>query len=113
MNEAVAEENKRWNNRGPVTVSTELVGLRPAGQTPEKFPIVQTALDVNQALGFTAHLGEGSTDSNVPMNQGIPAITIGGGGAGSGAHSLNESFDAHDSWKGTQRALLLALALAR
>ncbi len=47
------------------------------------------------------------------MNQGIPAITIGGGGSGSGAHSLNESFDAHDSWKGTQRALLLALAMAR
>ncbi len=113
MNEAAAEENQRWNNRGPVTVSAELVGLRPAGQTPESSPIVKTALAVNQTLGLSSHLGEGSTDSNVPMNQGIPAITIGGGGTGSGAHSLNESFDAHDSWKGTQRALLLAIALAR
>jgi acetylornithine deacetylase/succinyl-diaminopimelate desuccinylase-like protein len=113
INDAVAEENKRWSNRGAVSVSTDLVGLRPAGQTPESSPIVKTALEVNQALGLTAHLGEGSTDANVPMNEGIQAITIGGGGSGSGAHSLNENFDAHDSWKGTQRALLLALALAR
>jgi hypothetical protein len=47
------------------------------------------------------------------MNLGIPAITISGGGAGTGAHSLNEAFDAKDSWRGTQRALLLAIALAR
>ena len=112
MNEAVAEENKRWNNRGPVSVSMELVGLRPAGQTSENSAIVKTALEVNQILGLDAHLSEGSTDANVPMNQNIPAITIGGGGSGSGAHSLNETFDSHDSWKGTQRALLLALALA-
>ena len=58
-------------------------------------------------------LREGSTDSNVPMNLGIPAITISGGGTGTGAHSLNETFDTHDAWKGTQRAILLVVALAR
>ena len=47
------------------------------------------------------------------MNLKIPAITISGGGLGSGAHSLNETFDATDSWRGTQRALLLVIALAR
>jgi hypothetical protein len=47
------------------------------------------------------------------MNVGIPAITIGGGGQGTGAHALNEAFDTKDSWLGTQRALLLAVALAR
>jgi len=113
MDEAVVEENKRWNGRGAVSVSSELVGLRPAGQTPENSPIVRAALEVNRTFGLSENLGEGSTDSNVPMNQGIPAITIGGGGLGTGAHSLNERFDSHDSWKGTQRALLLALALAR
>ena len=113
VNEAVVDENKRWNGRGAVSASTELVGVRPAGQTPETAAIVKTALEINEVLGLTGRLGEGSTDSNVPMNMGIPAITIGGGGQGSGAHSLNETFDAHDSWKGTQRALLLALALAR
>ena len=113
VNEAVEEENKRWNNKGPVSVSPEMVGLRPAGQTPESAPIVQTALAVSKALNLESKLGEGSTDSNVPMNMHIPAITIGGGGQGSGAHSLNETYDSTDSWKGTQRALLLIVSLAR
>jgi len=113
LQQAVDEENKRWNNRGPVSVSAELVGLRPGGQTDESNAIVQTALAVNRAMGFPASLQEGSTDANVPMNLGIPAITIGGGGSGSGAHSLGETFNTRDSWQGTERALLLAVALAR
>ena len=110
---AAEEENRRWNNRGKLTVSPELVGLRPAGQTPANSPIVQTALAVSHALGIEETLHEGSTDSNVPMNLHIPAITISGGGKGTGAHSLNETFDTADSWRGTQRAILLAVALAR
>ena len=58
-------------------------------------------------------LREGSTDANVPMNMHIPAITIGGGGSGSGVHTLSETFDTTNSWQGTQRAVLLAIALAR
>ncbi len=110
---AAEEENRRWHNRGKLTVSPELVGLRPAGQTPANSPIVQTALGVSHALGIEETLHEGSTDSNVPMNLHIPAITISGGGRGTGAHSLNETFDTVDSWRGTQRAILLAIALAR
>ncbi len=113
LKQAVEEENQRWNNRGPVSVSAELVGLRPAGQTPETSAIVQTALAVSRAMNINETLREGSTDSNVPMNMGIPAITIGGGGSGSGAHALGETFDTRDSWRGTQRAILLAISLAR
>lgn len=113
VQEAVDEENKRWNGRGPVTASLELVGLRPAGNTPVDSAIVITALAVTKLFGGTARTGEGSTDANVPMNLGIPAITIGGGGRERGAHSLNETFDIKDSYLGTQRALLLAIALAR
>ena len=113
MNEAADEENKRWEGKGAVSVAPELVGLRPAGNTPDNSVIVQTALAANKALHLETHLGEGSTDSNVPMNLGIPAITIGGGGKGSGAHSLNETYDSTDSYLGTQRALLLALALSK
>ena len=58
-------------------------------------------------------LDEGSTDSNIPMNMGIAALTIDGGGRGSGAHALDEAFDSTNSWQGTQRALLIALALAQ
>jgi acetylornithine deacetylase/succinyl-diaminopimelate desuccinylase-like protein len=113
VKEAVAEENARWNNRGPVSASADLVGVRPTGQTPKDSPIVKTALAVSRALQIEAPLGASSTDSNVAMNLGIPAITIGGGGAGTGAHSLNETFNAKDSLRGTQRAILLAVALAR
>ena len=113
VKEAVEEENRRWNNRGPVTGSAELVGLRPAGSTPEGSAIIQTTVAVTKIFGFDGKLREGSTDSNVPMNLDIPAVTIGGGGIGTGAHSLNEAFDTKDSYLGTQRALLLAVALAR
>jgi tripeptide aminopeptidase len=108
---AVSEENERWNN-GRLTATTQLVGDRPAGRTAESAAIVQTAVAVNTALGLPASFGEGSTDANLPMSLGIPAITIGGGGKGSGAHSPAEAFDVTDSWKGTERVLLLVVALA-
>jgi acetylornithine deacetylase/succinyl-diaminopimelate desuccinylase-like protein len=113
VREAVDEENKRWNGRGPVSASSELVGYRPAGVTSADSAIVITALAASKIFGASGRLGEGSTDSNVPMNVGIPAVTIGGGGIGKDAHALTESFDTKDSWLGTQRALLLAVALAR
>jgi len=70
------------------------------------------ALAVSRALNIEEVLREGSTDSNVPMNLGIPAITI-SGGASRGAPALSEAFDPQDSWRATRRALLLAIAQAR
>jgi acetylornithine deacetylase/succinyl-diaminopimelate desuccinylase-like protein len=113
VRQAVEEENRRWNGVGPVTVAANLVGVRPAGQTAPDNPIVETALAVSRVLGIEESLRESSTDANIPMNLGIPAITISGGGEGTGAHSLNETFDTRDAWRGAQRALLLAVALAR
>jgi acetylornithine deacetylase/succinyl-diaminopimelate desuccinylase-like protein len=113
VEEAVAEENARWRKSATVTVSKELVGDRPAGSTPENSAIVQTALAAARALGVNAPLGEGSTDANLPMSLGIPAITIGGGGSGQDAHAPAESFDSRDAWKGTQHALLLTIALSQ
>ena len=111
--QAVEEENKRWNNRGPVSVSAELVGVRPGRTDPQGRPHRADRAGRFPRHGFPEVLHEGSTDANVPMNLGIPAITIGGGGAGTGAHSLGETFNTRNSWQGTQRALLLAVALAR
>jgi acetylornithine deacetylase/succinyl-diaminopimelate desuccinylase-like protein len=110
---AVTEENARWGKPGVITVTKELVGNRPAGSTPENSPIVRNGLAVATVLGFNANLGEGSTDSNMPMSLKIPAITIGGGGRGRDAHALTESFDTTDAWMGTQHALLLTVALAQ
>jgi len=110
---AVAEENARWGKAGTITVVKELVGDRPAGSTPESASIVKNGIAVATVLGFNANLGEGSTDSNLPMSLKIPAITIGGGGRGREAHALTESYDTTDSWMGTQYALLLTITLAQ
>lgn len=112
LDRALAAENDRWS-RGRLEVERELVGDRPAGRTPAESPMVQAIVSVTRALGLPVVLDEGSTDSNIGMSRGVPSVTIDGGGKGSGAHSLGESFDATDSWQGTQRALLVAIALAR
>jgi len=113
LDEALAEENDRWGGRGRLTLDRKLVGDRPGGQVPVDAPIIAAAVSVTQALGLKATLDEGSTDSNIPISLGIPAVTIDGGGSGKGAHSLDEQFDTTNSWQGTARALLLALALTR
>jgi tripeptide aminopeptidase len=110
---AVVEENQRWGKPGTITVVKELVGDRPAGSTPENAPIVRAGLAAATVLGFSSNLGEGSTDSNIPMSMNVPAITIGGGGRGREAHALTESFDTTDAWQGAQHALLLTIALAQ
>ena len=113
VDEAVVEENRRWSRPGMITAIKELVGDRPAGETPSSSPIVQTALAVGRTLGVAPALTEGSTDANLPISMKIPAITIGGGGSASNSHALSESFDSTDSWKGTQNAVLLAIALTQ
>lgn len=110
--EAVAEENARWNN-GEITVDFVLIGDRPAGLTPVSSPIVQVAALAFDAMSIELEeLSISSTDSNVPMALGIPAITIAGGGNGGGAHSPEEWFAPENSHLGPQTALLIVLALA-
>ena len=109
---AVAEENARWNN-GEITVDFVLIGDRPTGLTPADSPIVQLAALAFEANGIPLReLGVSSTDSNIPMSLGIPAITIGGGGEGGGAHSPGEWFAPENSHLGPQTVLLTILALA-
>ncbi|MGE0702848.1 MAG: M20/M25/M40 family metallo-hydrolase [Vicinamibacterales bacterium] len=113
IDRAVLEENVRWKRPGVVTVERQLVGDRPAGSLPVSAPIVQVARAVAQALSFQAPLGEGSTDANIAISLGIPAIAIGGGGRGMDVHAVGESFDTTNAWQGTVNALVLAVALAQ
>jgi acetylornithine deacetylase/succinyl-diaminopimelate desuccinylase-like protein len=112
VQDAVTEENARWNSQA-LTVAIETVGSRPAGRLSSTAPIVQAAISVSRALNLPVSFAEGSTDSNLPLSLGIPAVTIDTGGRGSGAHTNRETFDATDAWKGTQRAVLLAVVLAQ
>lgn len=110
--EAVAEENARWNN-GEITVDFVLIGDRPVGRTDPSSPLVQLTAMTFRELGVDFKgLSISSTDSNVPMSLGIPAITITGGGDGGGAHSPDEWFVPTDSHLGPQTVWLLVLSLA-
>jgi acetylornithine deacetylase/succinyl-diaminopimelate desuccinylase-like protein len=113
LDAALKEENDRWGNRGRLTVSKTTVGNRPAGRVSADAPIVQAAVSVTRALGLPVSLDEASTDSNLAMSLGVPAITVDGGGKATGTHTTDETFDSTNSWQGTQRAFLLAIALAR
>ncbi|SFP42872.1 Acetylornithine deacetylase/Succinyl-diaminopimelate desuccinylase [Variovorax sp. OK605] len=110
IDEAVTEENKRWGVTS-LSASTKLIGDRPGGRTPADSVIVEAATRANAAFGHRTLLRGGSTDANVPISLGIPAIIVGGGGKASGAHSLAESIDVTDGWKGAQNSLVTVLGL--
>jgi acetylornithine deacetylase/succinyl-diaminopimelate desuccinylase-like protein len=110
IDEAVVDENKRWGTSA-LSATTKLIGDRPAGRTPVDSVIVEAAIRSNAAFGLKSMLTGGSTDANVPMSLGIPAIVIGGGGKTSGFHTLAESIDVTDAWKGAQSSLVTVLGL--
>jgi tripeptide aminopeptidase len=113
VDEGVEEENLMRSRNGKVWAEKELIGDRPSGEVPDDAPLVQTAIEVTRRLiGVEdVRLGRGSTDSNIPISLGIPAITIGGGGEGSDAHALTESFDPTNWARGINRALVIVLAM--
>ncbi|MGJ7494860.1 M20/M25/M40 family metallo-hydrolase [Variovorax sp. RT4R15] len=110
VDEAVAEENKRWGVT-TLAVSNKLIGDRPGGRTPADSVLVEAAIRANTAFGHKTLLSGASTDANVPMALGIPAIIIGGGGKTGGFHSLSEWIDVTDGWKGAQNSLVTVLGL--
>ena len=110
---ALAEEHARWRASGVLTMTKEVVGDRAAGATPTDSFVVQAAFAATRAVGAAPVATVSSSDANYPTSLRIPSVQIGGGGRGEDAHAPSESFDTTDSWRGTQRALLLAIALAQ
>jgi di/tripeptidase len=110
---AVAQENARWRS-DKITVEIKLIGDRPAGATPQSSTIIETARRAVTAVapGAPLEFAASSTDSNIAMSLGIPAVTIGGGGEGGGQHSLNEWYRPTNAHLGPQSALLTLLMLA-
>lgn len=110
VDEAAAEENRRWNVSS-LSVSNRLIGERPGGRTPADSVIVEAAVRANAAFGQKTLLSGASTDANVPMSLGIPAIIIGSGGVTGGFHALSEWIDVTDAWQGAQNGLVIVLGL--
>ena len=112
VDSAVTDENQRWNGRGAVTAKVDRTGFRPTGETPPDSMLLRRVVAVTEAVGGSVSPSAGSTDANMAMSVGIPALTLGSGGSGRGAHSPGETFDTTGSAAGTERALLAVLAAA-
>jgi acetylornithine deacetylase/succinyl-diaminopimelate desuccinylase-like protein len=113
IHEAVAEENKRWNAKAQISVDVKQVGDRPAGSIPPDANIVQAARVALKAVGAeTRSMEASSTDSNLPISLGVPAITLSSSGQSGGSHSLGEWYVPVNNTLGAQHILLLSLLLA-
>jgi tripeptide aminopeptidase len=94
VRDAVGQENVARSTRvGRISVELKLIGQRPTGETRPDAEIVQITTAAVQAAGYRPILGAGSTDSNIPISLGVPAVTIGAGGEGGRAHSTAEWVD--------------------
>lgn len=115
VREAVDAENKaRSPSEGRVEADQKVIGERPCGDTPMDAPIVQASAAAIRAFGLTPAFTISSTDANIPMSMGIPAVTIGHGGPGDRSHSPDEwaDLDPVANSKNVQVALAILLAVA-
>src|SRR5581483_1359353 len=83
----------RSTGQGKIEAEVKLIGDRPFGQVSTNSPIVNTASAVIKAFGMSPSYSSSSTDSNIPMSMGIPAITLESGGTGARNHTLAEWID--------------------
>jgi acetylornithine deacetylase/succinyl-diaminopimelate desuccinylase-like protein len=111
--EALAEENRhRTPGTAPLTLDLLRVGDRPSGLTPRTHPLVQTAVAATRAVGHDHQLACASTDANVPIALGVPAVALGAGGRAGDAHLPTEWYENDKGALGIVRALLVTAAMA-
>jgi acetylornithine deacetylase/succinyl-diaminopimelate desuccinylase-like protein len=112
VKEALDEENTtRRPGDAPLKLQLDLIGERPSGETPADSTLVKLAVETTKLLGVEPRLDQSSTDSNLPMSLGIPAVTLGAGGTSGASHTLAEWYEPRDRDKGLKRGLLVVLGL--
>jgi acetylornithine deacetylase/succinyl-diaminopimelate desuccinylase-like protein len=97
--------------RGLLNFVIDMIGDRPAAQLAADSPLMEALNAVDRHLGLNTELRLGSTDANIPLSLGVPALSMGAGGEGGGAHTLAEWYSARDRETGLKRVLLLTLAM--
>jgi acetylornithine deacetylase/succinyl-diaminopimelate desuccinylase-like protein len=116
LRRAVAEACKETEAGSAARVrlnhSIAVVGERPAGELPEGSPLLAAARAVDTHLGIRSQILRASTDANIPLSLGLEAVSLGSGGTGGGAHTVNEWFDPAGRAQGLKRLTLLILLLA-
>jgi tripeptide aminopeptidase len=109
IKQALEEENAGRLSGPALTVDIKQVGKRPAAKGDIRQPLVQLASAVTRSFGITPEFELSSTDSNIPISLGVPAVTMSRGGIGGGAHSLGEWWQNADGHLGIQIAMLTLL----
>jgi len=107
--DALRTENARRTEAAAMTVEIAPVGRRPAGRGDPASPLVRNAVAAMAAMGVEARLAASSTDANIPVSLGVPAVTISRGGVSRDSHSLAETWEDADGHRAVQIALLLLL----
>ncbi|HLZ44294.1 MAG TPA: M20/M25/M40 family metallo-hydrolase [Gemmatimonadales bacterium] len=111
--QAVEEENRRrLPGTAPLTLDIRRIGDRPSGLTPRTHPLVQTAVAATRAVGHEHQLACASTDANLPIALGVPAVALGAGGRAGDAHLPTEWYENDKGALGIVRALLVTAAMA-
>ncbi len=112
VREAAEDENStRRSGNPPLDLDLKLIGDRPSGETPRDSFIVQIAEEATRIVGEIPRLDRSSTDSNIAISLGIPAVTLGAGGSSGNSHTLDEWYDPRGREVGLKRALLVMLGL--
>lgn len=112
VQQALEEQNAIRRRGEALTVGVEKIGNRPSGELDPSLPLIQRAMAATEHFGAVPELTRGSTDSNIPISLGVQAITIGRGGRGGNAHSLDEWWVNDEGYKSIQLALLILLSEA-
>ncbi|MFK8014499.1 MAG: M20/M25/M40 family metallo-hydrolase [Gammaproteobacteria bacterium] len=111
MRETLSQQNESGGNDGVLTLELKPIGERPAGGVDRSAPLVQYAAAALREVGIEPTFVASSTDANVPMSLGIPAVTMSRGGVSKRAHSLDESWEDRDTHLATQAVLLTLVAV--
>jgi acetylornithine deacetylase/succinyl-diaminopimelate desuccinylase-like protein len=109
---ALEVENERASC-GRLSAKIKEIGSRPGGRLPDNAAILQMIRAVDSSLGIRSHIDCASTDANIPLSMGVPAISIGAGGQGGGAHTPQEWFSPEGRELGLRRILLMLALLVR
>ena len=112
LDDTVASSSKRSNKSLGPKLGIETIGDRPAASLPDQSPLLHTLRAVDRHLSLRTEPRLGSTDANIPLSRGIPAIAIGSGGTGGGIHTLQEWYDPTGRETALRRILLTLLDTA-
>jgi acetylornithine deacetylase/succinyl-diaminopimelate desuccinylase-like protein len=109
---SAARERGMAGSANLLSLKINVLGVRPAGELAENSPLLAALLAADNQLGNRSRRERSSTDANIPLSMGIPAISIGAGGRSGGAHTLEEWYDPAGREFGLQRVALTVLSLA-